>query len=239
MDQGAALIKKDFGYSDALRSVLEQLGAEDWVPTHPDGPYESDGWKVVPFVEFGRETPMMERFPVMAKVLQEFKCPVKMMVYYNMLPGAKIHPHRDTSGTLELGFLRFHVPIRTNEQVDFRVDNVAVPMREGQLWALNTSHKHAVSNLSNSDRVHLVLEVEVNHGPFTGQSNCPFTTVAGGVNSIACCKFSMKRDNSFEVCTNSLTACSVRCFSCRIRCNNCALRWRPRARTASCCWSLV
>jgi aspartyl/asparaginyl beta-hydroxylase (cupin superfamily) len=162
MDQGAALIKKDFGYSDALRSVLEELDAEDWVPTHADGPYESDGWRVVPFVEFGQETPMMERFPIMAKVLQEFKCPVKMMVYYNMLPGAKIHPHRDTSGTMELGFLRFHVPIRTNPQVDFHVDNVAVPMREGQLWALNTSHKHAVSNLGNSDRVHLVLEVEVN-----------------------------------------------------------------------------
>ncbi len=162
MDQGAALIKEDFGYSNALRSVLDGLDAEDWVPTHPDGPYKSDGWRVVPFVEYGRETPMIERFPVMAKVLQEFKCPVKMMVYYNMFPGAKIHPHRDTSGTLELGFLRFHVPITTNQGVDFLVDNVAVPMQEGQLWALNTSHKHAVSNLGNSERVHLVLEVEVN-----------------------------------------------------------------------------
>ncbi len=162
MDQGAALIKEDFGYSDALRSVLEELDAEDWVPTHPDGPYESDEWIVVPFVEFGRETPMMERFPIMAKVLQEFKCPVKMMVYYNMLPGAKIHPHRDTSGALELGYLRFHVPVRTNPQVEFLVDDVAVRMQEGQLWALNTSPRHSVSNLGNSDRVHLVLEVEVN-----------------------------------------------------------------------------
>ncbi len=162
MDQGAALIKEDFGYSDELRSVLEGLGAEDWAPIHPDGPYESDGWREALFVAYRQETPLLERFPIMAKILREFRCPVKMMVFYNMLPGAKIHPHRDTSGTLELGFLRFHVPIRTNSQVEFLVDDVAVPMQEGQLWAMNTSHKHAVSNLSDSDRIHLVLEVEVN-----------------------------------------------------------------------------
>ena len=162
MDQGAALIKEDFGYSDALRSVLEELDAEDWVSANPVGPYAIDGWKLASFITSGGESQLIERFPVMAKVLQEFKCPVNMMVFYYMPPGASIHPHRDTCGALELGYLRFHVPIKTSPEVKFLVDDVAVPMQEGQLWALNTSHKHGVFNLGTSDRVHLMVQVEVN-----------------------------------------------------------------------------
>lgn len=162
MDQGAALIKEDFGYSDDLRAVLEELDAEDWVSANPVGPYAIDGWKLAPFIASGQDNDLIERFPVMAKVLQEFKCPVNMMVFYHMLPGASLHPHRDTCGALELGFLRFHVPIKTSPEVEFLVDDVAVPMQEGQLWAVNTSHKHGVSNLGTSDRVHLMVQVEVN-----------------------------------------------------------------------------
>jgi hypothetical protein len=162
MDRGAALIKEDFGYSDDLRTVLDELDEEDWVSANPVGPYAIDGWRLAPFVQYRRETPLMERFPVMAKVRQEFKCPVKMMFYYHVLPGANVHPHRDTCGALELGFLRFHVPIKSSPEVEFLVDDVAVPMQEGQLWALNTSHKHGVSNRGTSDRIHLMVEVEVN-----------------------------------------------------------------------------
>ena len=162
MDQGAALIKENFGYSDTLRSVLEGLDAEDWVSPQTVGSYESDGWRIAPFITFGRETPLLERFPVMGEVLQQFECPVTMMVFYQLLPGAKLHPHRDTCAALELGSLRLHVPVRTNPEVEFIVDDAAVPMQEGQLWAMSTSHKHAVYNLGQSDRVHLVLQVEVN-----------------------------------------------------------------------------
>ncbi len=158
---GAHLVTSTFPEFEAARDVLGQVQASDWVPTHPDGPYKSDGWRVVRIVTAGKRTEFVDRHPEIKRVLDYFKDPVYMAVFYSMLPGAEIHPHRDLSGTLELGKLRYHVPIVTNPKVNFWVDKKRVPMSVGEMWAQNTSYMHAVANQSEVDRVHLVVEVEV------------------------------------------------------------------------------
>jgi hypothetical protein len=161
MNPGAHLVTSTFPEFEAARGVLAEVNPSDWVPTHPDGPYKSDGWRVVRIVTAGKRTAFVEQHPEMERVLDYFKDPVYMAVFYSMLPGAEIHPHRDLSGTLELGKLRYHVPIATNSKVNFWVNKERVPMHVGEMWALNTSYMHAVENHSEIDRVHLVVEVEV------------------------------------------------------------------------------
>jgi hypothetical protein len=161
MNPGAHLIAQNFSEFEAARKVLSEVVASDWTPTHPDGPYKSDGWRVVKIVAKGKRTEFAEQHPDMARVLDYFKDPIEMAVFYSMLPGAEIHPHRDLSGTLELGKIRYHVPIETNPAVEFWVDKKRVPMKVGEMWGLNTSYLHAVANRGGSDRVHLVVEVEV------------------------------------------------------------------------------
>jgi hypothetical protein len=161
MNPGAHLITSTFPEFETARNVLSEVAPADWVPTHPDGPYRSDGWRVVKIVAKGKRTEFVDRHPEIARVLDYFKDPIEMAVFYSMLPGAEIHPHRDLSGTLELGKIRYHIPVETNPKVDFFVDKKRVPMKVGEMWALNTSYLHAVANHSELDRVHLVVEVEV------------------------------------------------------------------------------
>jgi hypothetical protein len=162
MNSGSFLVMDRFPEFDAARGVLSEVSRSDWVPTIPDGPYKSDGWRVIKLFEQGKPTAFAERHPEIKRVIGYFECPIVKAMFYSMLPGAELHPHRDSSGTLELGLLRFHIPIETNPNVSFMVSKKRVPMKSGELWALNTSYLHAVENKGQTDRVHLVVEVEVN-----------------------------------------------------------------------------
>jgi hypothetical protein len=163
MNSGTFLVEQQVSYINELVRLNEQMTAEDWRPTHPDGPYASGGWRVVKFIDNGLKTDMYKKFSTqLDEILSNFECPVNMAVLYSVLPGAVLHEHRDVSATLELGRLRFHVPIVTHEDVDFLVSRKKIPMRFGNLWALNTSYLHAINNRSQVNRIHFVLEVDVN-----------------------------------------------------------------------------
>lgn len=81
-----------------------------------------------------------------------------MLVFYYLEPGAKIHPHRDLSGAGLNNRIRFHVPIITNDAVEFVVGGERMTMRPGDLWCLDTSYTHSVYNGGQDSRVHLVIE---------------------------------------------------------------------------------
>ena len=91
-----------------------------------------------------------------------FRCPIEQLMLYAVRPGTALHPHRDMSGNLPFGRLRFHVPIVTNPEVDFVVGGKRLDMRPGELWALDTSYEHWVRNRSDQVRVHFVAEVVAN-----------------------------------------------------------------------------
>ena len=160
MNPGAHLVAARFPEFEAAQKVLSEVVPSDWIPTTPDGPYKNDGWRVVKIVDEGKKTEFVQLHPDIGRVLDYFQDPIAMAVYYSMLPGAVLHPHRDLSGTLELGRLRFHVPIETSPSVNFMVAKKRVPMKVAEMWALNTSYLHAVENNSSIDRIHLVVEVE-------------------------------------------------------------------------------
>jgi hypothetical protein len=54
------------------------------------------------------------------------------------------------------------VPITTNPAVDFRLNGVPVVMAPGSVWYLRLCDPHSVSNMGNSDRVHLVIDAAAN-----------------------------------------------------------------------------
>lgn len=160
MNPGAHFIFARFPEFETARKVLYEVAPSDWIPTIPDGPYQTDGWRVIKIVTGGTRTEFVQRHPDIGRVLDYFKDPIVMAVYYSMLPGAVLHAHRDLSGTLELGRIRFHIPIATDPAVNFMVARKRVPMKVGEMWGLNTSYLHAVENNSPIDRIHLVVEVE-------------------------------------------------------------------------------
>lgn len=72
-------------------------------------------------------------------------------------PGGSIEEHQDKNFSLAHSH-RIHIPIKTSEQVLFRVGNQEINMKEGEVIEINNRKFHAVTNLGEQDRVHLILD---------------------------------------------------------------------------------
>lgn len=71
--------------------------------------------------------------------------------------GGAIEPHQDNNFSLTHSH-RVHLPVLTNDQVLFTVGRETLALPAGQLYEINNRRKHAVTNGSNEDRVHLILD---------------------------------------------------------------------------------
>jgi len=163
MNTGALRVLDHFEHFDVLESVCERVSRRTWKPTNTDYAELAEGWTAFHFIELvGKETDHVREFPEMLQVRDFFRCPVEQLMFYAVRPGTALQPHRDMSGNLPFGRLRFHVPIVTHPEVEFVVGGKRVDMRPGELWALDTSYEHSVRNRSDQVRVHLVAEVVAN-----------------------------------------------------------------------------
>ena len=160
MHPGAHLVTSRFPCFDEARKVLASIPPDEWKQTWPDGPFKTDGWFVIPLACAGKRTPFVDRHPGIGKALDYFEDPIGSAVLYSMHPGAEVHPHRDLSGTLALGGVKYHVPLETNPGVTFQIGRKNFSMKAGELWALNTSYIHGVQNHGESERIHLVVQVD-------------------------------------------------------------------------------
>ena len=71
---------------------------------------------------------------------------------------SKINRHIDTGKSLSICH-RIHIPIITNKNVLFEIDNEIKNLKEGEMWEINNSEKmHSVINNSNADRIHLIVD---------------------------------------------------------------------------------
>ena len=71
---------------------------------------------------------------------------------------SKIDRHIDNSESLSVCH-RVHIPIITNKNVLFEIDNEIKNLKEGEMWEINNSEKfHSVVNNSDTDRIHLIVD---------------------------------------------------------------------------------
>jgi aspartyl/asparaginyl beta-hydroxylase (cupin superfamily) len=107
------------------------------------------------------KTPLLARCPYFSHVVDGFGCPVQRVRLLRLEPGANIHEHRDLGDGWAMGRVRLHVPIVTDERVEFYVDGLRVHMRAGELWYCDFTRPHRVHNKSDIGRVHIVLDLLV------------------------------------------------------------------------------
>jgi quercetin dioxygenase-like cupin family protein len=62
----------------------------------------------------------------------------------------------------EDGVIRLHIPVTTNPEVEFYLNDERIEMKTGELWYLDFSQKHRVENRGTADRIHLVVDCKVN-----------------------------------------------------------------------------
>ncbi|WGH76583.1 aspartyl/asparaginyl beta-hydroxylase domain-containing protein [Tenacibaculum tangerinum] len=150
---------------------------QHWVPHFNTDGYEGE-WKAIPLYasngdasnifaflnhnEAILETPIMKNCSEFKKVINTIQCPILSARLLRLGVGAEIKPHRDYKLGYEDGNFRLHIPIITNNKVQFILNNEKLCMLSGECWYTNVNYIHSVSNYGNEDRVHLVIDFERN-----------------------------------------------------------------------------
>lgn len=86
----------------------------------------------------------------------------------SMKPNSRIRTHKDR-GDLFYLMRRFHIPLKTNPETFFIVDEEKFFLEEGHIYELNNSRYHGVRNESNKYRIHLIIDVMPNE--YLGKAN--------------------------------------------------------------------
>jgi aspartyl/asparaginyl beta-hydroxylase (cupin superfamily) len=162
--------------SDRLKADFAAVLAGDWVRHFNQSIYQGD-WSAVPLRSVGGQigqifpdptarnfesTEILMRCPYFQEVLRAFDCPLLAARLLRLKAGSRIREHTDYKLAYEDGELRVHVPIHTNDGVEFYVAGQRIILAEGECWYVNTSLPHRVDNLGETDRIHLVIDCEVN-----------------------------------------------------------------------------
>ncbi len=108
------------------------------------------------------DTPLLALCPTIKSVIDSLKCEKTVVRILNLRPGAIVKAHTDAGLAFEQGEVRIHIPLKTNDGVDFYVDDEALHLREGECWYINFELKHSLANNGNTDRIHLVIDCIVN-----------------------------------------------------------------------------
>jgi quercetin dioxygenase-like cupin family protein len=160
-----------------LKQDLARVAEDEWVKHFNQFYYEGD-WSVASLRSNGgktkqiypdphstddfEDTEILARCAYVREVLDEIECEKEAVRFMLLAPGARIKEHKDFFMGVEDGTIRLHIPVVTNEFVEFYLAGERVPMHEGELWYLDFSQKHRVENNGDANRVHLVIDCKVN-----------------------------------------------------------------------------
>jgi hypothetical protein len=153
---------------DALRRAVAALPEQAWLPHFNTGYYEGD-WSgialrahddaftpLAPGRGATRPTALCDAF--WERQLARLGTDLHSARLLRLGPGACIREHCDYDLGEPDGDLRIHVPIFTDERVDFLLDGRRIPMQAGECWFLDLSRPHRVENHGGVTRVHLVID---------------------------------------------------------------------------------
>jgi hypothetical protein len=96
--------------------------------------------------------------PIIYELEQIHNGKVGKVLFPRLKAKNKIYKHWDSTEYLNV-VRRHHIPIITNKNVYFYVDDGALNMFEGECWEINNMKSHEVINNSDEDRIHLMIDI--------------------------------------------------------------------------------
>jgi hypothetical protein len=103
-------------------------------------------------------TTILEACSYFQEVVNTFQCEKEAIRLMNLPAGKNVNTHVDYNGGYEDGIFRVHIPILTNSEVYFILNEERLPMNLGQAWYTNINFPHSVANKGTTNRVHLVID---------------------------------------------------------------------------------
>ncbi len=108
------------------------------------------------------DTALLQQCPYLQSVMDTLQCEKMAVRLLNLQPGAVIKEHKDAELNFEQGEARIHIPVMTNDAVEFYIEDERTIMNAGECWYMNFNMKHRVTNGGDTDRIHLVMDCKVN-----------------------------------------------------------------------------
>ena len=137
--------KKDYNGSWQSISLQSASGKEDDILAN----YGKEGYQ---------ETDLLKKLPYIKSIIDSWHCPKESIRLLALHPGAEIKPHRDRGCNYVNGVCRIHIPIQTNQAVQFKVSDEFLVLEEGSSWYIDFDETHSIVNNGQSVRVHLVMD---------------------------------------------------------------------------------
>jgi len=160
-----------------MQEELQQMDSRAWKLHYQKLHYEGD-WTALPLRSINgdagniffspeanpeyKDTVFLDNSVYFREVLTSFKCPLLAVRLLKLDAGAIIKEHKDAELCYEMGEIRIHIPVVTNNEVEFYLDKERMNLKEGECWYMNFNLPHSVSNKSKTPRIHLVVDAKVN-----------------------------------------------------------------------------
>jgi quercetin dioxygenase-like cupin family protein len=160
-----------------MQSALQQLNNKAWQLHYQKLHYEGE-WSALPLRSVNglcdniiispeknpvyKDTVFLSDSPYFKELLSAFQCPLLAVRLLKLNAGAIIKEHKDAELCFEKGEIRIHIPVVTNDEVEFYLDKERMKLKEGECWYMNFNLPHSIINKSNVDRTHLVVDAVVN-----------------------------------------------------------------------------
>ncbi|HEY0609940.1 MAG TPA: aspartyl/asparaginyl beta-hydroxylase domain-containing protein [Chitinophaga sp.] len=165
-------IKFSYTYNvEKLCAELEAVLQEEW-PLHFNTRDFNGDWRSISLRSVSGEskdiyahsnsaysnTPVLELMPYVKEILNSWQCEKEAVRLLSLAPGSVVKPHRDPGCAYHDGAFRIHIPIITNPQVQFILEDEQLPLKAGECWYMNFSATHSIINGGSTARIHLVID---------------------------------------------------------------------------------
>lgn len=135
---------RDFNGDWRSISLRSASGESDDIYAHSDAVY--------------RNTPVLDLMPYVKEILDAWQCEKHAVRLLSLAPGSFIKPHKDPGCAYHDGSFRVHIPVVTNPDVYFTIDEDRLQLKAGECWYMNFSATHSIVNQGNTPRIHLVMD---------------------------------------------------------------------------------
>lgn len=135
---------RDFNGDWRSISLRSTSGESNNIYAHPDGVY--------------KDTPVLSLMPYVNEILQSWHCEKESVRLLSLAPGSLIKPHKDPGCDYRTGKFRIHIPIVTNPDVHFTIEEETLYLAAGECWYMDFSATHSIINAGSTARVHLIMD---------------------------------------------------------------------------------